>query len=314
MDYRRLGKSGLQVSAVGLGTNNFGGRCDVEQTALVVRQALDSGVTFLDTADQYSTGVSEEFIGMALRGRRKEATIATKVGQPFGPGPLDRGASRQHIMEQAEGSLRRLGTDYIDLYYIHVPDPNTPIEETLRALDDLVHQGKVRYIGCSNFTPWQVCEAVWTSRLMNLASFVVTQNQYSLVNRSFEREMAAFCQQYGIGLIPYSPLASGLLTGKYRAGETLPADSRFATNPRWRNAFYSERNLALASRLEPFARERGHTLGELAIAWLLANPLVGSVIAGATSPEQVVENARAADWKLTPQDMAGIRAILDEAR
>lgn len=315
MEYRYLGRSGLQVSALGLGTNNFGGRMDAEQSAKVIHQALDVGVNFIDTANSYGGGRSEEFIGAALEGHRHRAILATKVGMIAGKGVNERGASRAHIMQQVEISLKKLRTDYIDLYQIHQPDPRTPIEETLRALDDLVSQGKVRYVGCSNFSAWQTCEAAWTSRTQHLVPFVTTQMDYSLVNRQIERELVPFCQAYQMGIIPYFPLASGLLTGKYRPGEAAPPGTRFASHDWFRGRqeqFLNERNFALVARLERFATEKGHTIGELAIAWLLGNPLVCSVIAGATKPEQVVANAKAVEWHLTPEDMAKVRALLEE--
>ena len=311
MEFRHLGRSGLQVSTLGLGTNNFGGRTEAGPSARVLREALDLGITFIDTSNVYADGRSEEIIGETLAGHRHQVILATKVSSPVGPGANQRGASRSHIMQQVEVSLKRLRTDTIDLYQIHFPDPGTPIEETLRALDDLVHQGKVRYIGCSNFSAWQACEAVWTSRTLNLASFVTIQMEYSLLVRDIEREVVPFCQAYQIGIIPYYPLASGLLTGKYRAGEPLPEGTRFATTPRFKDRFLTERNLALMGRLERFVSERGHTVGELAIAWLLGNASVCSVIAGATKPEQVAANVKAAQWHLTLQEMEEVKAILD---
>ena len=312
MEFRHLGRSGVQVSTLGLGTNNFGGRTDAEQSARVLHEALDLGVNFVDTSNSYGDGRSEEFIGTAMVGHRHRAFLATKVGYPLGKSANQGGASRSHIMQQVEVSLKRLRTDYVDLYQIHYPDPSTPIEETLRALDDLVHQGKVRYIGCSNFAAWQICESVWTSRTLNLASFVTVQMEYSLVNRDIEREVVPFCQTYQIGIIPFFPLASGLLTGKYRPGEPAPEGSRFATTPRFKDRFQTERNLALVGLLERFARERGHSMTELAIAWLLGNPLVCSVIAGATKPEQVVANAKGSEWHLTLQEMTEVKGLLDK--
>ncbi|MDP2953621.1 MAG: aldo/keto reductase [Chloroflexota bacterium] len=311
MEYRQLGRSGLQVSAVGLGTNNFGTLIDAEQTAKVLHQALDVGINFIDTANVYTGGRSEEFIGKVLKEHRHRVLLATKVGMVTGEGPNQGGASRKNIMEQVEVSLRRLQTDYIDLYQIHRSDPNTPIGETLRALDDLVHQGKVRYIGCSNFAAWQICEAIWTSRALNLAPFISVQPEYSLVTRDIEQDLVPFCRAYQIGIIPYAPLAKGILTGKYRPGEPLPEGTRLARGEaRFRSRNVTEANFALVSKLERFAAEHGHSMGELAFAWLLANPLVGSVIAGASKPEQVVANSKAADWHLTPQEMTAINGLL----
>ena len=306
MEYRRLGNSGLKVSVLGLGANNFGERMDDQETSLVIHQALASGINFIDTANRYGGTHSEEFIGQALKGRRLEAVIATKFGRVMGEGPNESGASREHIMRQIEESLRRLQTDYIDLYQIHVFDPETPIEETLRALDDLVHQGKVRYIGCSGFSAWQVCEAVWTSRSLGLNSLVSVQPQYNLLRREVEVELVPFCKAYGLGIIPYFPLAAGFLTGKYKATDQIPPGTRFALTPRHQKRMLTEKNFSLLSRLEKFAIERGHSIGELAIAWLAANPTVSTVIAGASNPEQVTANARAITWNLTAEDLKEI--------
>src|SRR2546427_6555300 len=221
MEYRNVGRSGLQVSVAGLGCNNFGMRIDKEQTAAVVHRALDLGVTLFDTADIYGGTRSEEFLGAALGDRRKNVVVATKFVGPVGEGPLNRGASRRHVFDAVEGSLRRLGTDWIDLYQIHFPDVTTPIEETLRTLDDVVRQGKVRYIGCSNFAGWQVVEAQWTARTQHFLPLVSAQSEYNLLNRRIERELVPACREYGLGILPYFPLASGFLSGKYR-----PARSR----------------------------------------------------------------------------------------
>jgi len=309
MEYRPLGNSGLKVSALGLGTNSFGRRVNENQAASIIDQALDLGINFLDTANMYSEGVSETFIGKALRTKRQRALIATKFGRSMGEGPNDHGASRRHISEQLEGSLSRLGTDYIDLYQLHIHDPETPIEETLRALDDCVRQGKVRYIGCSGVTAWQACEAVWTSKMLNLNSFVSVQPYYNLLHREVEKELVPFCQAYGLGIIPYFPLEAGVLTGKYRPGKPVPKGTRFASSSGMQRRL-PERNFAMLTKLETFASERERPIVELAIAWLLANPSVCSVIAGASKPEQIVANACSLDWRLTPQDLQEIDAIL----
>ena len=310
MQYRRLGSSGLHVSTVGLGTNNFGFRMDEESSITVARHAVDEGINFIDTADSYGNGLSEERIGLALKGNRHDVIIASKAGNPVGEGPNRRGASRNHIMNQVEASLRYLQTDYIDLYQVHRPDPNTPIEETMRALDDLVHQGKVRYIGCSNFAAWQVCEANWMARANNLNQFVSAQPEYNMLNRTVELELVPFCHEYNIGILPFYPLASGFLTGKYRQGEPLPEGARLTGNQRAQANTFTEKNFAMLSRLETFAEERGHPMVELAIAWLLGNSAVSSVIAGATKNEQVTANVKAADWVLSPEDMTEIDEIL----
>ena len=257
MEYRQLGSSGLKVSTVGLGTNNFGGRIDAERSAAVLRQCIDEGINFIDTANIYGRSVSEQHIGETVKGVRSQVLIATKVSGGMGDGPNDKGNSRYHIMEQVEASLRRLQTDYIDLYQIHFTDPSTPIEETLRALDDLVRQGKVRYIGCSNFAAWQVCEAYWTSKALNLNAFVSVQPEYSMLNREVERELIPFCEAYNIGVIPYFPLAGGFLTGKYQQGQPVPEGTRFAGNERAQQRTLTEKNFAFLSRIESFAEERG---------------------------------------------------------
>ena len=311
MEYRQLGSTGLQVSAVGLGTNNFGFSMDEESSIKVARHAVEEeGINFIDTADIYGKFLSEERIGKALKLVRSQVLIGTKFGMPMGDDPNAKGASRHRIMQQVEGSLRALQTDYIDLYMIHQPDPNTPIEETLRAMDDLVHQGKVRYLGCSNFAAWQLCEAIWTSKAHNLAPFVSVQNEYNMLNRRVERELVPFCHQYDIGIVPFFPLAGGFLTGKYRQGEVVPEGTRLFGNQRAQERTLTEQNFLMLSELENFAVERGHPMVELAIAWLLGNPMVGSVIAGATRPEQVTANAKASDWQLTQEDMKEIDEIL----
>ena len=310
MEYRRLGRSGLEVSAVGLGTNNFGARIDYQQTDRVIHQAVDIGINLIDTANIYGKTLSEEYIGKSTKGIRGQVLLATKVAGPVGQGPNQGGASRKHIMEQVELSLRRLQTDHIDLYQMHYPDSGTPIEETLRTLDDLVRQGKVRYIGCSNYAAWQVAEAVLTSRSMHLEAFISAQPPYNMLEREVERELIPCCQAYGIGILPYFPLASGFLTGKYRQGESLPEGTRLYDFAKVRNNL-TDRNFDLLDRLKVFAAERGHSTLELAIAWLLANPSVGSVIAGARLPGQVVDNVKAIDWQLTPEDLHEIDGILN---
>lgn len=308
MEYRPLGLSGFKVSAIGLGANNFGSRCSEKDSVRVMDQAIDLGINFIDTANTYSGTKSEEIIGRALKGKRDKVILATKFGMSLGEGPNQSGGSRGHIMDAVEASLRRLQTDYIDLYQFHQPDPETPIEETMRALDDLVRQGKVRYIGSSNFAAWQISEANWTARSCNLNPFVTEQPYYNLLKRVAERELVPFSQANGIGIIPYFPLESGFLTGKYRRGEAIPEGTRMAKVPAWQRVL-TEKNFQILDKLEAFAAERDHTVGELAMAWLLAVPSVCSVIAGATRPEQVVENAKAADWHMTPEEKQAIDDI-----
>ena len=317
MEYRRLGRSGLQVSVVGLGGNNFGMnlnvagmpiRADERQSIRVIDAALDAGINFIDSANEY--GESEVFVGKAVKGKRDRAVLTSKFANKAGDGPNDTGGSRKHIMHEVEKTLRRMQTDYIDLYQMHRADPITPIEETLRALDDVVRQGKVRYIGCSNYQSWQLSDAVWTSRFHNLSSFVSVQPEYNLLRRGVEQDLLPCCETLGVGLIPYFPLASGLLTGKYRAGEAPDQGTRLGDMPaETTSRMLSGRRMKIVSELNRFAQDRGHTLGELAIGWLAANPLVGTIIAGATKPEQVVANAKGADWKLTQAELDEIDTI-----
>jgi aryl-alcohol dehydrogenase-like predicted oxidoreductase len=310
MDIKRLGGSGLKVSVVGIGCNNFGMRCDEAAALSVVHAALDKGINLFDTADVYGGSHSEELLGKALKGHDRTAVvIATKFGGPMGESPLARGASRQHVMSAVDASLRRLGTDYIDLYQQHFPDNETPIEETLRALDDLVRSGKVRYLGNSNFAGWQIADADWTSRHYGLERFVSAQNLYNLTDRRIEREVLPACTRFGLGLLPYFPLASGLLTGKYARGKPPPPGSRLANfGERGRRALADD-NFDIVDALADHAAERGHTLLELAVSWLATEPVVASVIAGATSPAQVEANANAAGWKMTPEERAEIARL-----
>jgi aryl-alcohol dehydrogenase-like predicted oxidoreductase len=312
MCYRRLGASGLAVSVVGLGCNNLGRRLDLDGTRAVVDAALDQGVNLFDTADVYGSphGASEDLLGTVLQGRRDDVVIATKFGMDMGGanGP-DLGArgSRRYIARAVEASLRRLRTDHIDLYQIHRPDPLTPIEETLSALDDLVRAGKVRYLGNSNFAAWQVADADWVARTAHLTRFVSAQNEYSLLQRDVEAELVPACQRFGIGLLPYFPLASGLLTGKYRRGETAPAGTRMAQE-RY-GSWYARADWDTIEALEAFAEKRGVGLLDVAIGGLAAKPAVTSVIAGATSPKQVAANVAAGRWVPTAEDLAELDAI-----
>jgi aryl-alcohol dehydrogenase-like predicted oxidoreductase len=305
VEQRNLGKSGLRVSAIGLGCNNFGGRIDLEATRRIVHKALDLGITFFDEADTYGDprGASEACLGQILGDRRKDIVLATKFARPMDGSGRFEGASRGYIMAEVEASLRRLRTDWIDLYQQHQPDPLTPIEETLRALDDLVHQGKVRYIGSSTLPAWQVVEAQWTAKHAGLHHFISCQEEYSLLARGLDRDMMPVLESYGLGLIPFRPLADGLLTGKYRRGVAAPAGSRLGKMPRAAGRYMNDEIWSAVERLEGFAAERGHTLLELALSWLLQRPAVASVIAGATTPEQVEQNIHAAGWALSEDDM-----------
>ena len=268
------------------------------------------GINYIDTADVYGWGGgSEEVLGKALKGKRSRFIIATKFGigvdkdVPQGRSREGLG-SRDYIMKAIDASLKRLDTDYIDLYQFHMPDPVTPVEETLRALDGLVRAGKVRYIGCSNFASWELCEALWISRTAGLISFISVEPRYNLIDRNIEVELVPFCQAYGVGVIPWYPLVAGFLTGKYRRGEAIPPGTRYSTNPGLYSQYLTEANFNLQDKLQIFAAERGHTVAELAIAWLISHPWVSAVIAGVTKTEQVSANVAAARWKLTASEMA----------
>jgi aryl-alcohol dehydrogenase-like predicted oxidoreductase len=303
MEFRHVGRSGLVVSAVGLGTNNLGMRLDEEQSREVVHAALDAGVTLFDTADSY--GASEQRLGALLQGVRDDVVIATKFGSDVRRRGLDNGedwdsrGARRYVKRAVEASLRRLRTEWIDLYQLHFPDPRTPIEETLSALDDLVHEGKVRYVGCSNFTGWQVAHAEWTARTRGFEHFVCAQNEYSLLDRSVERDVVPALEEYGMGLLPYFPLASGLLTGKYRRGQEPPAGSRLAGRPE----ALSDAAFDVVEALEKYADQREISLLAVAVRGLAAQPTVCSVIAGATSREQVEANVAAGAWVPSADDL-----------
>jgi len=314
MNYRRLGTSGLVVSVVGIGCNNFGRKLDADGTREVVHAAIDAGVTLFDTADIYGTphGTSEQLLGAALKGHRDEVVLATKFGMSMaGLNGNDFGArgSRRYIVRAVEASLRRLETDHIDLYQMHEPDPATPIEETLSALDDLVRSGKVRYLGNSNFAGWQIADADWTARAGNRAPFISAQNRYSLLQRQVEAEVVPACEQFGLGLLPFFPLDSGLLSGKYRRGETPAAGTRLSLDRYQR--FLDGADWDVIEALTAFGAERGHSLLEVAIAGLASRPAVTSVIAGATSAEQARANAAAGSWQLSADDLGALEALLD---
>lgn len=310
MEYRRLGRSGLHVSLAGLGCNNFGMRIDYGAAEKVTNAALDAGITLFDTADVYGRGASEEMLGRALGARRHEVIIATKFAAPMGEGPMERGGSRHRIAEACEASLRRLGTDYIDLYQMHMPDPDTPIEETLRALDDLVRSGKVRYIGNSNYKGWQIAEAHWTAETHHLTKMVSAQNHYNLMERGVEAEVVPACNHYGLGMLPYFPLASGFLTGKYRQGQAVAEGTRLAAWGERAQGVLTDANFATLEKLESWAEERGRTVLDLAIAWLSSQSHVSSVISGATKPEQLEANAAAVEWVLSDDEVAEVGALV----
>ena len=315
MKYRRLGESGLAVSVVGLGCNNFGMKIDQEATDAVVGAALDAGVTLFDTSDSYGSrpGESEEMLGHALRGRRDEAIVATKFGSDLrGAGGPDWGArgSRRYIRKAVDASLRRLGTDWIDLYQIHKPDPSTPIRETLTALDELVKEGKVRYAGCSNHSAWEMADAAWIARTEHLTPFLSAQDHYNLLARdkaNVQSEIIPMCERFGMSLLPYFPLASGVLTGKYRRDAPPPPGSRFTV---WPVSRLEGTDWDLVEALAAYAAERDRPMIDIAIGSLTAMPVVGSVIAGATSPDQIHANVQAGLWEPTEEDMTALEDLL----
>jgi aryl-alcohol dehydrogenase-like predicted oxidoreductase len=315
MRYGRLGDSGLAVSVVGLGCNNFGRRIDRDASHAVVDTAITAGVTLFDTADSYGTppGTSEQFLGEALKGRRDDVIVATKFGHDLrGANGPDWGArgSRRYVLRAVEASLRRLDTDWIDLYQLHYPDEETPVEETLATLTDLVKEGKVRYIGCSNVAGWQVADAAWTASSAGLAGFISVQNEYSLLDRSIEAEVVPACERFGLGVLPYFPLAQGLLTGKFRRGEPAAPGTRLATRPE----VLDSADWDVVEALAAFAEERDTGLLDVAIGWLAAQPAVASVIAGATRPEQVPANVAAVEWIPSVEDLAALDAITASQR
>ncbi len=311
MEYRNLGRSGLKVSVVGLGCNNFGMKLDQSGTDAVVRKALDMGITLFDTADIYGgqKGKSEDLLGKALGKRRQEIVLATKFGASMGEAPHDVGGSRAYIMKAVDASLTRLDTDYIDLYQIHRPDPATPIEETLRALDDLVRQGKVRYIGHSNYAGWQAADAAWIARAYKLAPYISAQNRYSLLSRQIELDLVPAAKEFGLGILPFFPLESGLLTGKYKRGAAAPEGSRFALWGNMSGRFLNDPNFDRVEKLSALCKRHGHSLLELAIGWLAAKPCVSSVIAGATTAEQVELNVAAGEWRPNAEEAEAIDDI-----
>ena len=307
MKYRKLGSTGLEISEVGLGTNNFGGRLDYQSSDVVISQALDEGINFIDTSNSYGNSFSEEYIGRSLEGRRNQAIVATKVSSKMGEGPNQSGNSRQHIMEQVDKSLLRLRSDHIDLYQIHWWDSTTPIEETLLTLNDLTVMGKIRYFGCSNFNAWQVCESLWTSKIRNINSFISVQPHYSILERKIEDELLPFTEKYNIGVLPYFPLANGFLTGKYRKGNPFPTGTRLDQS---NTKIFTDKNFELLEKLIDFSEDRGRSVLDLAFAWLLFRENVSSVIAGATTADQVKSNAKTSGWKLSCEEYETINSLI----
>jgi len=313
MQYRNLGSSGLKVSAIGLGTNQFGGKVDQNTVTEILSAAIDQGINLIDTADIYQKGKSEETIGKALKGRRDRVLIATKVFFEMGDRPNQRGASRAHIFVGIEESLRRLDTDYIDLYQIHRWDAETPIEETLRALDDLVTQGKVRYLGSSNFASWQIAHANHVAKENHWNTFVSEQPHYHMLERDLEKEVIPAAKHFGLGILPYFPLAGGFLTGKYKRDQAVPTGSRGETS-QYVKDYLTDGNFDILEQLTAFAEAHKHTMGELAHAWLLAEPQVSSVISGATKVDHLLANAKSGEWDLTAEEISEIRIILENKR
>jgi aryl-alcohol dehydrogenase-like predicted oxidoreductase len=306
---RAFGSTGLAVSALGLGCNNFGMRIDVDETRAVIDAATEVGVNFIDTADVYGgRGGSERLLGATLGARRKDFILATKFGLPMDTGGRLQGGSRSYVLSAVETSLKRLRTEWIDIYYLHRPDPATPLEETLGALDELVRQGKIRYAGCSNLPGPELADAMDFARTNKLAGFVAAQDEYNLLSREIETSLVPIIERFSLALIPYFPLASGLLTGKYRKGLPMPTGTRLS-DPRFSARFANEKNLEMVERLAAFCAKRGRTMLELAFGFLLARPYVASVIAGATTPEQVRQNAGALGWQLTADEIAAVESI-----
>ncbi|HSG25556.1 MAG TPA: aldo/keto reductase [Anaerolineales bacterium] len=310
MQYRNLGSSGLKVSAIGLGTNQFGGKVDEAGVAEIIAAALDQGVNFLDTSNMYQGGRSEETIGKAIKAyRRYDLIIATKFYSKVGEGPNDRGTSRKHIFQAVEDSLRRLDTDYIDLYQVHRWDQTVPIEETLRALDDLITQGKVRYIGSSGFASWQIAVSQKISEQHGWNKFVTEQPHYHLLVRETEKEILPACEYFGVGILPYFPLAGGFLTGKYQRDQGIPEGSRGETSP-YVQRYLTPEHFDILEQLSAFTKAHGHTMTELAHAWLLADQNISSIISGATRVEHVLANTKSIAWSLSAEELAEVNRIL----
>ncbi|MCV4234632.1 aldo/keto reductase [Virgibacillus sp. LDC1] len=311
MNYRRLGNSGLKVSVLGLGTNAFGKRADQETSTRIIDHALDHGINFIDTANIYAGSESERIIGQALAGKRHNVVLATKAGLVNGQGPNERGSSRYHLQQELENSLKRLKTDYVDLYQIHTFDPNTPLEETLRTLDDMVTSGKVRYIGASNYASWEIMKALGISELRGYTRYVSTQTSYSLADRTPELELVPLCLDQGVGIIPYFPLAGGILTGKYGQGASTPAGSRAETDPNF-NRFLEDRNLKLGQQVSQLAAEHGHSPSALSLAWLMNRPAVSTVIVGATKTEQLDDNLKSLEIEVDEALGSSLDEISDD--
>lgn len=313
MQYRQLGSSGLKLSAIGLGTNAFGKRSDAAVSTNIIHAAIDAGITFIDTANIYASTQSEQIIGQALQGRRHEVVLTTKAGLPSGQGPYERGSSRRYIMGQLEASLKRLQTDYVDLYQIHTFDPHTPLDETLRALEDMIRAGKIRYIGCSNYYAWELMKALSISDKLGIHRYISHQVSYSLADRTPERELIPLCEDQGVGIIPYFPLAGGILTGKYNDPKQFAADSRAKTDPNF-NRFIREDTIALSKGVSKLADELQTEAGTLSLAWLLQQKIVSSIIVGATKAEHIAANIKAMELQLAEDTMEQLAALSEPFR
>jgi len=311
MQYQTLGNSGARVSPLCLGAMMFGGQTNESDSIRIIHEALGQGINFVDTANVYSRGESERVVGKAIAHRREEVILSTKGRHPMGEGPNEQGASRVHLMHELNASLKRLGTDYIDVYYTHTPDYQTPIDETLRALDDIVHSGKVHYIACSNFRAWRLCEALWTSDKLGLNRFACIQPLYNIVNRDIEVELLPLCREYGIGVVSYSPLARGILTGKYKAFGDYPAGSRAARNdPRMHQAELREASIEVAQQIVSYCEHKGVPASHFALAWVLANPIVTSLIIGPRTLEQFEDNMGCLNVEITAEDEAFVDSLV----
>ena len=309
--YRQLGQTGLIVSPICLGTMMFGGPTNETDSINMIHEAIDFGINFIDTANIYNAGESEVVVGKALKEKREEVVLATKAGQKMGEGVLDKGSSRKHLMFALEESLRRLQTDYVDLYYIHVPDYVTPQDETLRTLDDMIHSGKVRYIACSNFRTWKLAEATLISQLNNLHQFCCVQPLYNIVNRDIEVDLLPYCENNGLGVVSYSPLARGILTGKYQPGGAIPEGSRASRkDARMQQAEWRESSLEVASELKKYCDDKGVACSQFALAWVLANPILTSVIIGPRTKEQYQDNLESLKIEITAEDEAFVDSLV----
>ncbi len=311
MQYRNLGGAGVKVSPVCLGTMMFGGQTDEADSTRIIHKALEMGVNFVDTADIYNAGRSEEVVGRAIADRRDRVVLATKGRQPMGEGPNDQGASRLHLMQALDASLRRMGTDYVDIYYVHTPDDGAPIEETLRALDDMVRSGRVHYVACSNYRAWRLCEALGVSERLNFNRFACVQPLYNIVNRDIEVELTPLCREKGIGVVSYSPLARGILTGKYKLGEPFPEGSRAARDdPRMKQAELRDASFEVAAQITAHCEKKGVACTAFALAWCLANPILTAVILGPRTMAQFDDNVKCLDVTITDEDEAFIDSLV----